>query len=206
MGRYIGPKCKICRSVGYSVCGSAHCALLKRGNRPGMHPGRGVRLSDYKKRLTEKQRLRFSYWLPEKQFRNYLEKAMRQPGVAGENLLKLLERRLDNLVYRMGFAATRLAARQMVVHGHIMVNNRKTSAPSYLAKVGDIISVRGGGESKDTAFVQEELERSASRPKVPYIEVDRTNLQGKLISIPQRDEIPMDLNENLVVEYYAKYV
>lgn len=205
MGRYIGPRCKICRSLGYSVCGSAHCALLKRGNRPGMHPTGGTRLSNYKKRLIEKQKLRFSYWLSEKQFRNYLEKAMRQPGVAGENLLRLLERRLDNLVYRMGFAATRLAARQMVVHGHIMVNNRKTSAPSYQAKAGDTISIRKEG-SRDAALAQEELERSASRPKISYIEVDKTNLQGKLISIPQRDEIPMDLDENLVVEYYAKYV
>ncbi|MEW6380286.1 MAG: 30S ribosomal protein S4 [bacterium] len=204
MGRYIGPKCRICRSLGYSVCGSANCALLKRSGRPGMHPAGQTRMTDYKKRLTEKQKLRFSYWLSEKQFRGYLEKAMRQPGVAGENLLRLLERRLDNLVYRMGFAPTRLAARQLVGHGHITVNGRKASIPSYSVRPGDTIAVREG--SRETATVQEGLERSASRPKIPYLEVDRAAFQGKLISIPQRDEIPADVDENLVVEYYAKYL
>ncbi|MEW5804270.1 MAG: 30S ribosomal protein S4 [bacterium] len=204
MGHYTGPKCRVCRSLGYSVCGSIRCALLKRGNRPGIHPSNRGRMSDYKKRLTEKQKLRFSYWLSEKQFRSYLEKAMRQPGAAGENLLRLLERRLDNLVYRMGFAPTRLAARQLVVHGHIKVNGRKTTEPSYLAKVGDLIMIKE--ESRNAPAVQEGLERSTSRPKIPYIEVDKGNVQGRLTAIPQRDEIPMDLDENLVVEYYAKYL
>jgi small subunit ribosomal protein S4 len=148
--------------------------------------------------------LKFSYWLSEKQFRGYLEKAMKQPGVAGENLIRLLERRLDNLVYRMGFAPTRLAARQLLVHGHILVNNHKVTAPSYQTRPGDIISVKEG--SGATSIVHEGLERSASRPKIPYIDVDKTRLQGRLTSLPQRDKIPVDLDENLVVEYYAKYL
>ena len=204
MARYIGSKCKICRALNYSVCGSVHCALRKRETRPGMHPVVRTKMSEYKKRLLEKQKLRFSYWLSEEQFRNYIKKAMGAAGKTGENLLSLLERRLDNIIYRLGFASTSLVARQLVVHGHIMVNGKKVDKPSYLLKMGDVVSVRGN--TKEMISIKEGLERSEARPKPSYLEVDKTQLEGRLVSIPRRDEIPVDIDESLVVEYYAKYI
>jgi len=204
MARYIGSKCKICRALNYSVCGSVHCALLKRETRPGMHPLVRTKMSEYKKRLLEKQKLRFSYWLSEEQFRNYVKKAMGATGITGENLLSLLERRLDNIIYRLGFASTRPAARQLIVHGHIMINGKKVDKPSYLLKMGDVVSVRGKREK--IVPIEEGLERSETRPKLSYLEVDKINVQGKLVSIPRRDEIPIDIDDYLVVEYYAKYI
>ncbi|MGA1874268.1 MAG: 30S ribosomal protein S4 [bacterium] len=204
MARYTGPKCRICRQLGFSVCGSERCALLRKEARPGMHPVVRTRMSEYKKRLVEKQKLRFSYWLNEKQFRGYVRKAMSGEGVTGENLLSLLERRLDNMVYRMGFAPTKLAGRQLVVHGHIMVNGRPVNRPSYLLSEGAVVSVKE--KSKELPPITEGFDRSSSRPQLPYLEVDRATMRGRLLSIPHRDEIPLDVDENLVIEYYAKYM
>jgi small subunit ribosomal protein S4 len=204
MARYLGPKCKKCRQLGYSVCGSEHCALSRRNTNPGMHPYLRREMSDYKMRLMEKQKLRFSYWVSERQLRRYVKKAFKAHGVSGENLLKLLERRLDNIVYRIGFAPTIMAARQMIVHGHIMVNGHKVDIPSYVVKMGDVISVKE--ESKKMSFVEEAMTRSLARPKPSYIEVDKKHLRATIRSIPQRDEIPVDIDEGLVVEHYARHI
>jgi len=161
-------------------------------------------MNDYKKRLIEKQRLRFSYWVSEKQFRNYVKEAFQKPGIPGKTLLSLLERRLDNMVYRLGFAPTLLTARQLVVHGHVLVNGRKVDRPSYALRVGDIVSLRE--KSKKMLPVEEGLARSPARPLLPYLEVDRENLKGRLTSIPERDQIPLEVNEGLIIEHYTRYL
>jgi len=161
-------------------------------------------MNDYKKRLIEKQRLRFSYWVSEKQFRNYVKEAFQKPGIPGKTLLSLLERRLDNMVYRLGFAPTLLTARQLVVHGHVLVNGRKVDRPSYALRVGDIVSLRE--KSKKMLPVEEGLARSPARPLLPYLEVDRENLKGRLTSIPERDQIPLEVNEGLIMEHYTRYL
>ncbi|MFQ6003004.1 MAG: 30S ribosomal protein S4, partial [Candidatus Zixiibacteriota bacterium] len=165
---------------------------------------RARKMSNYKIRLLEKQRLRFSYWISEKQFRRYAKKAFGQPGNTGENLLRLLERRLDNAVYRFGFAPTILSARQMISHGHILVNGSKMDKPSYMVRQADLVSVREG--SKRLPLVEEGVARSQARPQLSYFEFDRKNLRGTLTEIPSREQIPLAINEALVVEYYAKYI
>ncbi len=204
MARYTGPRCKKCRQFGFSVCGSDRCALLKRANPPGMHPTLRRKMSDFKKRLLEKQKLRFSYWLNERQFRNYVKEASKKSGVAGETLLTLLERRLDNVVYRLGFAPTLLAARQLVTHGHIRVNDRRISIPSYLVREREEISLTE--PSKKMALVEEGLAKSRARPMPSYIALDKDNLKGTLTSNPTRDQIPLEINEALVMEHYTKYL
>jgi small subunit ribosomal protein S4 len=161
-------------------------------------------MSDYRKRLLEKQKLRFSYWLPERQFRRYVSRAFQQRGITGENLIRLLERRLDTLVYRLGFASNILAARQLVLHGHILVNGQSTDRPNYLARAGDEISVKE--RSRGIVPVRQGMELSLARPDIPYLAKDRKGFCGKLASIPMREEVPLSVNEGLVVEYYAKYI
>ena len=161
-------------------------------------------MSDYKTRLLEKQKLKYSYWVSERQFRGYVKKATRTPGITGENLLRLLERRLDSMVHRLGFVPSILAARQMIVHGHIMVDGTRVDRPSYSVRIEEVISVKE--PSKKMSLVQEGLVRSLARPELSYIEVDKKNLRGALIEIPKREEIPLAIEEGLVVEYYAKYI
>ena len=161
-------------------------------------------MSDYKMRLLEKQKLRYSYWVSERQFRRYVKKAMRQPGVAGENLLRLLERRLDNMVYRLGFAPSILAARQLIVHGHVTVDGSKIDRPSYCLRAGELVSLKGSSKKMD--LVQDAVVRSLARPQLSYVKVDKSTLTGSLTVIPKREEIPLALDESLVVEYYAKYM
>lgn len=204
MARYTGPRCRKCRQFGFSVCGSDRCALLKRNTPPGMHPTLRRKMSDFKKRLLEKQKLRFSYWLNEGQFRNYVKKASARPGVAGETLLGLLERRLDNVVYRLGFAPTLLSARQLVTHGHIRVNDRKVSIPSYLVREREEISLTE--KSKKMALVEEGIAKSKARPMPSYLAFDKDTLKGNLTSIPTRNQIPIEINEALVMEHYTKYL
>ena len=204
MARYTGSKCKICRRLTFSVCGSEHCALAKRETIPGMHPDLRRKMNDYKLRLIEKQRLRYSYWIPERQFRNYVEEAYKKRGIPGETLVSLLERRLDNIVYRLGFAPTVPAARQLVVHGHVVVTGRKVDSPSYLLTEGDTVSLRE--KSKKLPLVEDALARSLSRPALPYLQVDKENLKGTLTAIPERDQIPLEINEGLVMEHYTKYL
>ncbi len=204
MASYLGSKCRICRQLNFSACGSERCALKRRDTSPGMHTDLRRKMNDYKKRLIEKQRLRFSYWVSEKQFRNYVKEAFQKPGIPGKTLLSLLERRLDNMVYRLGFAPTLLTARQLVVHGHVLVNGRKVDRPSYALRVGYIVSLRE--KSKKMLPVEEGLARSPARPLLPYLEVDRENLKGRLTSIPERDQIPLEVNEGLIIEHYTRYL
>jgi small subunit ribosomal protein S4 len=169
-----------------------------------MHSDLRRKMSDYKKRLIEKQRLRFSYWVSERQFRNYVKKAFKKKGISGETLLSLLERRLDNVIYRLGFAPTLLSARQLVIHGHVLVNGRKVDRSSYALRPGEVVSIRE--KSKKMLPVEEGLARSPGRPVLPYLEVDRENLKGKLTSIPERAQIPLEINERLIMEHYTRYI
>ncbi len=204
MARYLGSRCKICRQLNFSVCGSEHCALTRRNTPPGMHPQLRRKVSEFKKRLVEKQRLRFSYWVSEKQFRNYVQEAFKKQGIPGETLMSLLERRLDNVVYRLGFAPTLLTARQLVVHGHVRVNGRKVDRPSYALRPGEIVDLKE--KSKKLIIVEEGLARSPARPILPYLEVDKENVKGKLTSVPERAQIPLEINEALIMEHYTRYM
>ena len=169
-----------------------------------MHPALRRKMSDYKKRLLEKQKLRFSYWVSEKQFRNYVKEAFKKPGIPGETLISLLERRLDNVVYRLGFAPTLLAARQLVVHGHVLVNGRKVDRPSYTLRPGETLSLKE--KTRKLLLVEEGLARSPARPVLPYIQVDKENLKGMLTSVPERGQIPLEINEALIMEHYTRYI
>ena len=204
MARYLDPRCRKCRQFGFSVCGSHRCALLKRETPPGMHGVHRGKPSDFKVRLLEKQKLRFAYWISERQFRGYVKKAFRTPGITGESLFQLLERRVDNLVWRLGFAPTIPAARQLVSHGHVTVNGKKVDRPSYLVKPGSIVSLKE--RSKGLPLVKDGLVRSTARPTLPYLEVDRDEVRGKLVAMPRRSEIPLPVDESLVVELYQKYL
>jgi small subunit ribosomal protein S4 len=185
-----------------SVCGSVHCALRKRPAPPGERKRRRrSKDSDFKTHLIEKQRLRHSYWVSEKQFRRYVREAMRQKGVTGENLMRLLELRLDTMVHRMGFAPTLPSARQLVVHGHVEVNGKKVDRPSSQVKRGDDVALRE--RSRNIPLVREGLKRGA-RP--PYVSVDEDALRGTLQAEPFRRDIPVMVNDSLVVEYYTKYL
>ena len=204
MARYLGSRCKICRQLNFSVCGSERCALTRRNTPPGMHPDLRRRQSEYKKRMIEKQKLRFSYWLSERQFRNYVKEAFKRWGIPGETLLSLLERRLDNMVYRLGFAPTLFAARQLVVHGHVLVNGQKVDRPSYTLKPRDMVSPKE--KSERMGLIEEGLARSPARPLLPYLEVDKENLRGTLTSIPERAQIPLEISEGLIIEHYTRYI
>jgi small subunit ribosomal protein S4 len=198
MARYTGPKCRKCRALGISVCGSAKCALLRRQQPPGVHPP-PRRASDYKRLLVEKQRLRFTYWLSEKQFAHYAAEAKRRRGVAGKNLMQLLESRLDAIVYRLGWAPTLSAARQFVVHGHILVNGRRVDRPSYQLKPGARLSVRE--RSRQVPLL---VEGATNPPPVspPYLE--RDTFEARLTMRPAAEDIPVEIQENLIIEYYAR--
>ena len=204
MARYLGSRCKVCRQLNFSVCGSERCALSRRNTPPGMHPQLRRKVSEFKKRLIEKQKLRFSYWVSEKQFRNYVKEAFKKPGIPGETLMSLLERRLDNVVYRLGFAPTFLSARQLVVHGHVQVNGRKVDRPSYALRPGEVVDLKE--KSKKLIIVEEGLARSPARLVLPYIEVDKENVKGKLTSVPERTQIPLEINEALIMEHYTRYM
>jgi small subunit ribosomal protein S4 len=169
-----------------------------------MHPQLRRKVSEFKKRLTEKQKLRFSYWVSEKQFRNYVKEAFKKPGIPGETLMSLLERRLDNVIYRLGFAPTLLSARQLVVYGHVRVNGRKVDRPSYTLRPGEVVDLKE--KSKKLITVEEGLARSPARPIFPYLEVDKENLKGKLTSVPERAQIPLEINEGLIMEHYTRYI
>jgi small subunit ribosomal protein S4 len=181
-------------------CLTDKCAVERRPYPPGEH-GRGrMRQSEYRQQLREKQRARRYYQLLEKQFRNYYDKASRQPGVTGENLLRLLERRLDNVLVRLGFAASRRQGRQLVNHGHFMVNGRRLDIPSYQVRPGDVISVRDG--SKTETVIRDATELTATVP--PWLEADHDSLTAKILRLPERDEITVPVQEQLIVELYSK--
>jgi small subunit ribosomal protein S4 len=206
MARYIGPKCKLSRREGTDL-------FLKSGVRaldskcnietpPGMHGARRGRLSEYGVQLREKQKVRRIYGVLEKQFRNYYKEAARGKGATGENLLQLLEGRLDNVVYRMGFGSTRAESRQLVSHKSILVNDKVVNIASYQVRPGDNVSVRE--KAKNQLRVKGALDLSSSRSPVSWVEVDASKMSGVYRSVPERTELPADINENLIVELYSK--
>ena len=206
MARYIGPKSKLSRREGRDL-------LLKSGIRsyeskcrsetiPGQHGRRRGRLSDYGIQLRENQKVRRIYGVMEKQFRNYYKQAARKKGVTGTNLLQYLEGRLDNVVYRLGFASTRSEARQLVSHKAVKVNESVVNIPSYQVSVGDTVSLTDKSKNQDR--VKQALEISASRPDCDWLKVDKNDFSGVYNAVPERDQLDSDINENLIVELYSK--
>jgi len=209
LARYIGPKCRLCRREGEKLflkgekCFSSKCAMENRAFPPGQHgQARRGRMSDYATQLREKQKLRRIYGVLEKQFRAYYKEADRRKGSTGENLLQLLESRLDNVVYRMGFGASRSEARQLVRHKAIAVNGRKVTIPSYQVKAGDVISV--DEKAAKQLRIRAAVDAAGQRGLVDWVDVDPTKLEGVYKSVPERSELPSDINEHLVVELYSK--
>ncbi|MBW0001033.1 MAG: 30S ribosomal protein S4 [Verrucomicrobia bacterium] len=203
MARYTGPKSKISRRYGVPLFGPSK-ALERKNYPPGMHGPKGARrkLSDYATALGEKQKLRFQYGLMERQFRRYFETALRKRGITGETLLQMLETRLDNVVFRLGFANSRSAARQLVSHGHVLVNNRKVNVSSYNLRAGDLITVKDRPSSRRLATRNLELTQIHMVPD--WLVLDKDQFQGKVVRIPSRDEIAPIVNEQLVVELYSR--
>ena len=208
MARYIGPKCRQCRREGEKLflkgekCYTAKCPIENRAYAPGQHGQKGARLSNYGVQLRAKQKLRRIYGILEGQFRLYYKEADRVKGATGENLLKLLEKRLDNVVYRMGFASSRTEARQLLRHNGISVNGVRVNIPSYSVAASDVVAVREGAKSQSR--VSNSLESAQQRGFAEWLEVDAKKMEGVFKSVPERSDLPSDINENLVVELYSK--
>jgi len=206
LARYIGPKCKLSRREGVDLALKSFARPLESKcnleRAPGQHGGRRSRLSDYGLQLREKQKLRRIYGVLERQFLNYYKEAVRRKGSTGENLLKLLECRLDNVVYRMGFGSTRAEARQLVSHRAILVNDNRINIPSYQLKADDIVSIHE--KSRKQIRIQYALQLAQNKNFVDWVDVDTNNMSGVLKRIPDRSDLPPDINESLVVELYSK--
>jgi small subunit ribosomal protein S4 len=212
LARYTGPVCKLCRREGEKLflkgsrCMTPKCSFERRPYPPGQHGRekqfRRGRASDYLLQLREKQKARRIYGVLERQFSNYFEKATQQPGLTGTNLLKMLERRLDNVVYRLGMADSRAQARQLVNHGHIMINGRRTSIPSALVAPGDTISVRP--ESMRRTYFRDLRQEIDDRQVPRWLALDANNLSARVLQIPEREDIDTTVNEQLIVEYYSR--
>ena len=203
MARYTGPRARVCRRLEFPVFESTKFGNPRKNYPPGQHGNsRRRKLSNYGVQLREKQRMKYLYGLLEKQFRNYFKKSQSKNGPTGHNLLIMLESRLDNTVFRLGFASTRRAARQLVSHKHFIVNNKIVNIPSFQLKEGDVVSVRD--KSKKMNLFQNSLRKLQGDNPMPWLEVDKAKLKGKILSIPERDEITEPLNEQLVVELYSK--
>jgi small subunit ribosomal protein S4 len=206
MARYTGPSCRLCRREGQKLylkgerCYTDKCAIDRRGYAPGQHGQRRKKVSEYGLQLREKQKTKRYYGLLESQFRKTFEKAEKQPGITGENLLRLLEMRLDNVIYRMGFATSRKEARQLVRHGHFMINGKKVNIPSYNVSVGDQIKVKE--KSFSSAKFKEFREAGQTVPN--WLEVNFENLEGKVVSLPAREDIDIPIAEHLIVEMYSR--
>lgn len=205
MARYTGPKAKLCRRFGENIFGNPKYdrILEKRNFPPGQH-GQSFRrkLSDYGVHLLEKQKLRHTYCLLERQFRNYFKKADKMKGITGENLFKLLEMRLDNVVYRLGIAVNRMQARQFVTHCHIKVNGKKVNIPSFLCKPGDVIEVKE--QSKSKSIFVDNVGGLADSCAFDWLSFDPNQMKGQVIAVPTRDQIPVHIDDRLIVEYYSK--
>jgi small subunit ribosomal protein S4 len=208
MARYTGPVCKLCRREGVKLflkgdkC-MTKCTLERRSSRPGQHgTGRARKESGYAKQLREKQRVRRTYGVLERQFRKTYNMAARRPGKTSENLLQVLEMRLDNLVYRLGFADSRAQARQLVNHGHFAVNGRKTDIPSFIAKPNDVISVRE--RSKGLEYFKTRALLLAQKGVPVWLSLDINELSGRVLSLPSRNELELPFDEQMVVEYYQR--
>lgn len=208
MGRYTGPVCKRCRREGMKLmlkgdrCYMAKCPIEQGHPPPGQHGQRRTKLSDYAVQLHEKQRLRTMYGMQEGQFRLFFHRALRARGITGEILLQALEMRLDNIVYRLGFAPSRRSARQFVRHGHVTVNGHKVDIPSYKARPGEIISVKDAKKSREYAKLH--VDSAESRGFPTWMNVNKGDLKGEILHIPSREEIAPVVNEQLIVELYSK--
>lgn len=208
MARYTESVCRLCRREGTKLflkgsrCYSKRCAVERRPSPPGQHGIRRRKVSEYGVHLREKQKFRRTYAVLERQFKGYFEVARSRPGVTGENLLRLLEMRLDNVVFRMGFATSRAQARQLVGHGHFAVNGRATNIPSFQVKAGDRIDVRESHRSLEPFKMAKVNIGAAMRPE--WVSVDADKLTGTVLSAPRRDQMPAELNEQLVIEYYSR--
>ena len=206
MARYLGPTCKLSRREGTDLFLKSGVRALdskcKAENVPGVHGARRGRLSDYGLQLREKQKVRRTYGVLEKQFRSYYKEAARRSGATGTNLLQLLEGRLDNVVYRMGFGSTRAEARQVVSHRQITVNGQSVNIPSYQVQAGDVVAVRE--KSKTQLRIKNALELAGQRSAVEWVEVDAGKMEGTYKATPERSELPAEINEQLIVELYSK--
>ena len=208
MAKYIGAKCRLCRREGEKLflkgekCHTSKCAIENRAFPPGQHGQRRSRLSDYATQLREKQKMRRVYGVLEKQFRLYYKMADNKKGSTGENLLQLLENRLDNVVYRMGFGVSRSEARQLVRHNAITVNGKKVTIPSYQVSADDVIAVREAGKTQ--LRIKAALELAAQHGFSDWLEVDVDKMQGTYKNVPERSELPAEINEHLIVELYSK--
>lgn len=208
MARYTGPLCRVCRREGDKLflkgdrCFTEKCSVERRKYPPGQHGQRRTKISDYGIQLREKQKTRKSYGIFEKQFRIYFHEAERRKGTTGEVLLQLLERRLDNAAFRMGFAINRREARQFITHGHFTVNGRAVSIPSYLINAGDVIEVRE--KSRKIPSLADNMSRLENREIPAWVEVDSASFKGKVLHIPSREEMQLPIQEQLIVELYSK--
>ena len=209
MARYIGPVCKLCRREGTKLflkgerCYTEKCAFDRRPHPPGQHGQARVKLSEYGLRLREKQKVRRIYGVLERQFRKYFAEADRTKGVTGENLLSILERRLDSVVYRLGFAATRAEARQLVLHHHVQVNGKRVNIPSYMAKVGDRVTIRE--KSREIPRIKESVEGAERRGASTWLELDKANFTGTVKALPVREENnAVEIKEQYIVEFYSR--
>ena len=208
MGRYTGPVCKLCRREGLKLflkgdrCFTLKCAIEKRNYPPGGHGQRRSKHSEYGLQLREKQKMKRLYGIQETQFRTYFRMAERQKGITGENLVRLLEQRLDNVVHRLGLGASRAQARMLIVHGHIRVNGRRVTIPSYLLRAGDVVEIQPA--SREMEAIKAALEGAKKRRVPSWLELDAANFTGTVRSLPSKDEMAIPVQEQLVVALYSK--
>lgn len=209
MARYTGPVCRLCRREGMKLflkgdrCYTGKCAIDRRQYAPGMHgQSRGKKPTDYGIQLREKQKARRIYGVMEGQFRSYFVEAARQKGMTGDNLMRLLERRLDNVIYRLGFAASRPEARQIVRHGHFTVNGKRVNIPSYLVRVGEVVAVKEA--SKSLPRLKQLIEGLGTHPVPSWLSLDINTLTGTVINLPSREDIQIPIQDHLIVEKYSR--
>ncbi len=209
MGRYTGPSCRLCRREGLKLflkgtkCYSPKCPIEKRAYAPGQHGQSRVKLSDYGVQLREKQKAKRIYSVFERQFSKYFKIAQKSKGVTGQMLLQQLERRMDNVLYRSGLASSRSEGRQMVRHRAVTVNNRLVDIPSYLVQIGDVLQIAKGARGW-AGRVKQNLEKTKDRPTPAWVEVDAAQQQGKVVRLPQKDDLGLPIQEQLIVELYSK--
>ncbi len=208
MARYTGPVCRLCRREGEKLylkgerCYTDKCAIVRRAYAPGQHGQSRSKTSEYGQQLREKQKVRRVYGVLERQFRNYFEIAEKKTGITGENFLAILEKRLDNVVYRLGFAASRNEARQLILHGHIRVNGGKVNIPSFMVSVGDTIEIRE--KSKNINRMKEIKEQNETYKSPSWLESNIANLSGSVLAEPKREDIDIPIEEHLIVEFYSR--
>ena len=208
MARYTGPVCRLCRREGTKLflkgdrCTSGKCALDRRSTAPGQHGAANKKMREYGMQMREKQKTRRYYGVLEKQFVNYFEEADRKEGMTGENLICLLERRLDNVVFRMGFASSHKEARQLVLHGHFTLNGNNVNIPSLIVKAGDVITVKES--SRDSVKIKALAEAAANQTAPKWLEVKADAMTAKVLTLPAREDVDFDFNEQLIVELYSK--